>query len=126
MIISSASHEIQKILEVVEISAHLMRYEGIYGILEALPVGLDFVKKFRWGAFLRLAARGVAEAHNALGGPRRGRDPPLEREPQPRLLVLVERYDAVQFGIFQRILSNFRGLVLFCIDADICHQIPIF
>ena len=28
--------------------------------------------------------------------------------------TLVERYDAVKFGIFQRNLSNFRGLVLFC------------
>ena len=27
--------------------------------------------------------------------------------------ALVERYDAVKFGIFQRNLSNFRGLVLF-------------
>ena len=28
--------------------------------------------------------------------------------------LLVERFDAVKFGIFQRNLSNFRGLVLFC------------
>ena len=40
--------------------------------------------------------------------------------------ALVERYDAVKFGIFQRILSNFRGLVLFCIEADFCNQILIF
>ena len=40
--------------------------------------------------------------------------------------VLVERYDAVKFGIFQRNLSNFRGLVLFCIEADFCDQILIF
>ena len=39
---------------------------------------------------------------------------------------LVERYDAVKFGIFQRNLSNFRGLVLFCIEADFCNQILIF
>ena len=41
-------------------------------------------------------------------------------------LALVERYDAVKFGIFQRNLSNFRGLVLFCIEADFCNQILIF
>ena len=40
--------------------------------------------------------------------------------------ALVERYDAVKFGIFQRNLSNFRGLVLFCIEADFCNQILIF
>ena len=39
---------------------------------------------------------------------------------------LVERYDAVKFCIFQRNLSNFRGLVLFCIEADFCNQILIF
>ena len=38
---------------------------------------------------------------------------------------LVERYDAVKFGIFQRNLSNFKGLVLFCIEADFCNQILI-
>ena len=42
------------------------------------------------------------------------------------LLTLVERFDAVKFGIFQRNLSNFRGLVLFCIEADFCNQILIF
>ena len=41
------------------------------------------------------------------------------------LQALVERYDAVKFGIFQRNLSNFRGLVLFCIEADFCNQILI-
>ena len=40
--------------------------------------------------------------------------------------ALVERFDAVKFGIFQRNLSNFRGLVLFCIEADVCSQILIF
>ena len=39
---------------------------------------------------------------------------------------LVERYDAVKFGIFQRNLSNLRGLVLFCIEAEFCNQILIF
>ena len=39
--------------------------------------------------------------------------------------TLVERYDAVKFGIFQRNLSNFRGLILFCIEADFCNQILI-
>ena len=39
--------------------------------------------------------------------------------------ALVERYDAVKFGIFQRNVSNFRGLVLFCIEADFCNQILI-
>ena len=28
-------------------------------------------------------------------------------------------------GIFQRNLSNFRGLALFCIEADFCNQILI-
>ena len=41
-------------------------------------------------------------------------------------IALVERYDAVKFCIFQRNLSNFRGLVLFCIEADFCNQILIF
>ena len=40
--------------------------------------------------------------------------------------TLVERFDPVKFGIFQRNLSNFRGLVLFCIEADFCNQILIF
>ena len=40
--------------------------------------------------------------------------------------ALVERYDAVKFCIFQRNWSNFRGLVLFCINADFCNQILIF
>ena len=49
------------------------------------------------------------------------------RETNPGVEVrLVERYDAVKFCIFQRNLSNFRGLVLFCIEADFCNQILIF
>ena len=40
--------------------------------------------------------------------------------------ALVERFDAIKFGIFQRNLSNFRGLVLFCIEADFCDKILIF
>ena len=40
--------------------------------------------------------------------------------------ALVERFNAVKFGIFQRNLSNLRGLVLFCIEADFCNQILIF
>ena len=52
---------------------------------------------------------------------------PRRRSPSPHAgSALVERYDAVKFGIFQRNLSNFRGLVLFCIEADFCNQILIF
>ena len=51
-------------------------------------------------------------------------DQPVGR-PVPKM-ALVERYDAVKFGIFQRNLSNFRGLVLFCIEADFCNQILTF
>ena len=40
--------------------------------------------------------------------------------------ALVERYDAVKFGIFQRNLSNFRGLVLFCIEADFATKYSFF
>ena len=40
--------------------------------------------------------------------------------------ALVERYDTVSFSDFSAKLSNFRGLVLFCIEADFCVQIRIF
>ena len=39
---------------------------------------------------------------------------------------LDERYDTVSFSDFSAKLSNFRGLVLFCIEADFCVQIRIF
>ena len=42
------------------------------------------------------------------------------------VLVLVERYDTVSFSDFSAKLSNFRGFVLFCIEADFCVQIRIF
>ena len=42
------------------------------------------------------------------------------------VFALVERFDAVKFGIFQRKLSNFGELVLFCIETEVCNQIPIF
>ena len=42
------------------------------------------------------------------------------------ILALVERYDAVKFSVLQRNLSNFRWLVLFCIEADFGNQILIF
>ena len=42
------------------------------------------------------------------------------------VLALVERFDPVKFCIFQRNVSNFRALVLFCIEADFCNQILIF
>ena len=57
------------------------------------------------------ALRGLGHHHDALA---------------PLALRLVERYDAVKFGIFQRKSANFRGLVLFCIEADFCNQILIF
>ena len=38
----------------------------------------------------------------------------------------VKRFDAVKFCIFPRNLSNFRGLVLGCIEADFCNQILSF
>ena len=41
-------------------------------------------------------------------------------------VALVERYDTVSFSDFSAKLSNFRGLVLFCIEADFCDQILIF
>ena len=40
--------------------------------------------------------------------------------------ALVERLDIVNFGIFLRKSANFRGLALFCIEADFCNQILIF
>ena len=40
--------------------------------------------------------------------------------------TLVERFDEVKFGIFQRKSANLKGLVLFCIEADFCSQILIF
>ena len=39
---------------------------------------------------------------------------------------LVERFDAVKFGVFKRKSVNFLGLVLFCVEADFCNQILIF
>ena len=45
---------------------------------------------------------------------------------KPLIQALVERFDAVKFGTFQRKSSNFRELVLFCIEADFCDQILIF
>ena len=38
---------------------------------------------------------------------------------------LVERFDTELFSDFSAESSNFRGLVLFCIDADFCVQILI-
>ena len=43
----------------------------------------------------------------------------------PEGCTLVQRFDAVKFGIFQRKSSNFRELVLGCINADFCNQIII-
>ena len=40
-------------------------------------------------------------------------------------LSLVERFDTELFSDFSAESSNFRGLVLFCIDADFCVQILI-
>ena len=48
---------------------------------------------------------------------------PFAPLPAFRNQSLVERYDAVKFSIFQRKSANFRGLVLFCIEADFCNQI---
>ena len=39
---------------------------------------------------------------------------------------LVERFDTVKVGIFQRKSANFRGLLLVCIEADFCKQILMF
>ena len=39
---------------------------------------------------------------------------------------LVESFDIVKFCIFQRNLLNFRGLVLFSIEAGFCNQILFF
>ena len=44
-------------------------------------------------------------------------------QPEQAIFTLVERFDAVKFGIFQRNLSNVRGLVLFCIDAKFCKKV---
>ena len=55
-------------------------------------------------------------ASPSVPGPGRARSP----------RALVERFDAVKFGIFQRKWSNSRELVLFCIEADFCNQILIF
>ena len=40
--------------------------------------------------------------------------------------ALVERFDIEPYSDFSAKLSNFRGLVLFCIEADFCNQILIF
>ena len=39
------------------------------------------------------------------------------------LLTLVERFDIEPYSDFSAKLSNFRGLVLFCIDAKFCKKI---
>ena len=39
--------------------------------------------------------------------------------------LLVERFNTELFSDFSAESSNFRGLVLFCIDADFCVQILI-
>ena len=39
--------------------------------------------------------------------------------------ALVERFDIELFSDLQAKSSNFRGLVLFCIEADFCNQILI-
>ena len=43
----------------------------------------------------------------------------------PAVWNLVERFDTELFSDFSAESSNFRGLVLFCIDADFCVQILI-
>ena len=50
-------------------------------------------------------------SHERLGGSRRA--------------LLVDRFDTELFSDFSAESSNFRGLVLFCIDADFCVQILI-
>ena len=37
--------------------------------------------------------------------------------------TLVERFDIEPYSDFSAKLSNFRGLVLFCIDAKFCNKI---
>ena len=74
-------------------------------------------------AALALVAAAAVAALPALPGV-----PPLPAPapPGPGEPALVERFDAVKFCIFQRKSANFRGLVLFCIEADFCNQILIF
>ena len=67
-----------------------------------------------WSAVFGLREQRLPRGPLSSAGGRRG------------VSTLVERYDAVKFCIFQRNLSNFRGLVLFCIEADFCNQILIF
>ena len=44
----------------------------------------------------------------------------------PAAVALGERFDALEVGIFQRKGSNFTGLVLLCIETDVCKQELIF
>ena len=44
----------------------------------------------------------------------------------PEVFRLVERFDIEPYSDFSAKLSNFRGLVLACINADFCNQILIF
>ena len=40
-------------------------------------------------------------------------------------MILVERFNAVKSGFGWRKGSNFKGLVLFCIEAEFCNQVLI-
>ena len=66
---------------------------------------------------------GPPRAHERGPQPPRGEPRGAAAGPVPGL---VQRFDAVRFGIFQRKSANFRRLVLFCIEADFCNQILIF
>ena len=52
---------------------------------------------------------------HTTAGPRRGLPPDL-----------CWKIRSIKSGILERKWSNFRGLVLFCIEADSCNQILIF